>query len=70
MAMQRFYPQGFDGLRNDLIVGYFWSLRLELQEHSVEIGKCFFFSLSAGQEIFFRIELCLEPLEIEQKFLF
>jgi hypothetical protein len=35
-----------------------------------EIGECFFFSLSAGQKIFFHFELRLEPLEIEQELIF
>jgi hypothetical protein len=30
----------------------------------------FFFSLSVGQKIFFRIKLCLEPLEIEHELFF
>jgi hypothetical protein len=33
-----------------------------LQEPPVKIGERFFFSLYAGQKIFFRIELGLEPL--------
>jgi hypothetical protein len=70
MAMQRPHLQCFDGLCNDLIIKYFWSLSLELQEPWVEVGKCFFFSLSTGQKVLFRIELRLEPLEIEQEFFF
>jgi hypothetical protein len=70
MAMQRPRPQYFDSLRDDLIIRYFEGLSLELQEPSIEIGKCLFFSLSIGQEVFFRVELCMEPLEIEQELLF
>jgi hypothetical protein len=44
--------QGFDSLSNDLIIQYFWSLGLQLQEPSVEVGWYFFFSLSARQKIF------------------
>jgi hypothetical protein len=68
--MQRPRPQCFDGLRDDFIIGYFRSLSLGLQESSVEIGKCLFFSLSTGQELFFRVKLYLKPLEIEQEVLF
>jgi hypothetical protein len=70
MVVQRLCPQGFDGLCDDLIVGYIRSLRLELQEPSIEIGKYFFFSFSVGQKVFFCIVLRLESLKIEQKFLF
>jgi hypothetical protein len=69
MAMQRPRSQCFDGLRDDLIIGYFWSLSLELQEPPVEIGNFFFFSLSTGQEVFFHAKLRSEPLEIEQELL-
>jgi hypothetical protein len=56
-------------LRDDLIIEHFRGLSLELQEPSVEIKKCFFLSLNAGQEIFFRVELPLEPLEVGQELL-
>jgi hypothetical protein len=34
--MQGPHPQGFDGLRVDLIIGHLWGLDFELQEPSVK----------------------------------
>jgi hypothetical protein len=70
MVVQGPCPQGFDGLRDDLIIGHFLGLSFELQEHLVKVGQCFFLSLSTSQKIFFSVELCLEPLEVEQKLVF
>jgi hypothetical protein len=67
MVVQGPRPQGFDGLRDNLIVGHFWCLSFELQEPSIKLRQCFFLYLSTRQKIFFNVELRLEPLEIEQK---
>jgi hypothetical protein len=45
-------------------------LGLQLQEPPVEIGERFFFSLGAGQKIFFHIEPRMETLEVEQELFF
>jgi hypothetical protein len=70
MVVQGPHPQGFDGLRDDLIIEHFWGLSFELQEPSVKVRQHFFLSLSTRHKIFFCVELHLEPLEIEQKLLF
>jgi hypothetical protein len=70
MVMSGPHMQGFDSLSNDLIVWYFQSLSLQLQEPPVEIREHFFFSLGIGQKIFFCIELRLELLEVEQELFF
>jgi hypothetical protein len=46
VAMQWSGMQCFYGLSDDLIIRYFWSLCLKLQESSVEIWQCFFLVLS------------------------
>jgi hypothetical protein len=70
MTLQRPHSQSFDSLSDDFIVGYFQSLGFQLQESPIEIGGHFFLPLSTRQEISFRIELRLEPLEVQQKLLF
>jgi hypothetical protein len=64
--MQRSYVQGFDGLDDDLVVGYLRDLSLPLQKLLAKIGECLLLSLSTQQEVFLYAEFCLEPLEIEQ----
>jgi hypothetical protein len=62
MNVQGSNPQSFDGLGNDMVIGYFRSLGFQLQKPSIEIRQGFFLVLSAREEIFLCAELHLEPL--------
>jgi hypothetical protein len=68
MVVQWPDTQSFYGLSYDLLIEHLWCLGFELKKPPIEFWQWLSLLLNARKEVFFSIELHLEPLKVEVRF--